>query len=120
MSQSSPVLAYEDKLKIMVRPLRILRNASQQITGLHTGLIVLNQLMLEAIESNQPILPLSQKALQRDLNLNLRTIRRSLNLLESHQMIQRNNKRNMVLVSCITRKSQLEPLQKELALQASS
>ena len=120
MSHSSPVLAYEEKLKIMARPLRILRNASQQVPGLHTGLIVLNQLMLEAIESNQSLLPLSQKALQRELHLNLRTIRRSLDLLEGHKLIQRNERRTKVLVSCITQKKQLEHLQQELVCPSSN
>lgn len=120
MSHSSPRLAYEEKLKIMARPLRILRNASQQIAGLHTGLIVLNQLMLEAIESNQSLLPLSQKALQRELHLNLRTIRRSLDLLEGHKLIQRNERRTKVLVSCITQRKQLEHLQQELVCPSSN
>jgi DNA-binding transcriptional regulator YhcF (GntR family) len=76
--------------------------------------------MLEAVESNQPILPLSQKALKQDLNLNLRTIRRSLDLLEGHKLIQRNERRTKVLVSCITQRKQLERLQQELACPSSN
>ena len=120
MRDFQPSMAYEDKLKIMARPLRILWNAAQQIPDLHTGLIVLNQLMLEAVESDQPIFPLSQKALQRELHLNLRTIRRSLDLLEEHKLIQRNEKRTKVLVSCITKQKQLKRLRKELVCPSSS
>ena len=120
MSHSPPELAYEEKLKIMARPLRILWNAAQQIPDLHTGFIVLNRLMLDAVESNEPIFPLSQKALQRELHLNLRTIRRSLDLLEEHKLIQRNEKRTKVLVSCITKQKQLERLRQELVCPSSS